>query len=262
MRVKSMFGALLIAAMSIACGKDGGTTTPKDEGNDTLLYVKNINAYDGIPTNGDINSQVIFGIDSQKRINSMRSVAGNETIFDVDIEYSGSTATVTFALDGESGTVNCELNDKGAITSATYDVDEMAGFVESFTYNDANEMQSYKATYMGMELMSLEYEWRDGNIYKVTYCQDDYTEVVTHTYTADVNIYNIDPFHGFTWNAPYISELLAVNDGLFGKRNRNFVKSVTMNGESMYEIGYSFKTNGELEYANIDGDGYMTFDCF
>lgn len=262
MRVKSMFGALLIAAMSIACGKDGGTTTPKDEGNDKLLYVKNINAYDGIPTNGDIYSQVIFGIDSQKRINSMRSVAGNETIFDVDIEYSGSTATVTFTLDGESGTVNCELNDKGAITSATYDIDEMAGFVESFTYNDANEMQSYKATFMGMELMSLEYEWRDGNIYKVTYREDDYTGVVTHTYTAEVNIYNIDPFHGFTWIAPYISELLAVNDGLFGKRNNNFVKSVTMNGESMYEIGYSFKSNGELEYANIDGDGYMTFDCF
>ena len=262
MRVKSIFGALLIAAMSIACGKDGGTTSPKDESNDTLLYVKSINAYDDIPTNGDIDSQVIYELDSQKRINTMRSIAGNETIYDVDIKYSGSTATVTFVLDGESGTVNCELNDKGAITSATYDIDEMAGFVETFTYNDANEIQLYKAMFMGMELMSLEYEWRDGNIYKVTYREDDYTEVFTHTYTAEANIYNIDPFHGFTWITPNICELLAVNDGLFGKRNHNFVKSVTMNGESMYEIIYSFKANGEVEYANMDGDGYMTFDCF
>ena len=30
----------------------------------------------------------------------------------------------------------------------------------------------------------------------------------------------------------------------------------------MYEIIYSFKANGEVEYANMDGDGYMTFDCF
>ena len=54
---------------------------------------------------------------------------------------------------------------------------------------------------------------------------------------------------------------MAVNDGLLGKKNRGFLKSVEYNGYTLPVFDYTFKANGELERAAMDGY-YMTFDCF
>ena len=266
MRVKSILGVALIAVMSIACGKDVDNSKvdgPEIQDPQTL-YVKAMNAYNGMPNYGYYDSSLSFDIDCEKRITSIRSTWSEEGVEYADpvinIEYGEGTAVISYSMDGDSGNINCELNDRGAIVRATYDGD-MAGMVEEFTYNDAGEIQKYVACYANFSSMKLRYEWRDGNIYKVYYEDSEDKFTFTHEYTAEPNLYNIDIFPGCTLPTPILCELaLPVNDGLLGKKNRGFLKSVGYDAYTIPIFDYTFKANGELEYATMDEDGYMVFE--
>lgn len=268
MRVRKILGVVLIAVMSIACGKD--VDNSKVDGPEIqepqTLYLKAIKAYNGMPGYSDYDSSLAFDIDSEKRITSIRSTWSEEGVEYADpvvsIEYGEGTAVISYTADGESGNIHCELNDKGAIVRATYDGD-MAGMVEEFTYNDAGEIKKYVACYANFSEMTLRYEWRDGNIYKVYYEDSEDKFTFTHEYTTEPNLYNIDIFPGCTLLTPIICELaLPVNDGLLGKKNRGFLTSVGYDGYAIPIFDYIFKANGELEYATMDEDGYMVFECF
>lgn len=266
MRVRDILGVALIAAMSVACGKpDVGNKPPKvDAEEPQTLYVKAITTHIDAP--GVVyNDALNFTIDSEKRITSMRSVYVEDGVEYADpvitIEYGEGTATINYSFEEQSGNIYCTLNEKGAILRAEYD-GMMNGMVEEFTYSDSGEIMKYVACYANFIATTLTYEWRDGNIYKVNYEDSEDKFVFTHEYTAEPNIYNIDIFPGCTLATPIICELaLAVNDGLLGKKNRGFLKSVEYNGYTSPVFDYTFKANGELERAAMDGY-YMTFDCF
>lgn len=265
MRVKTILGVALIAVMSIACGKPDVVKVDPAPQEPQMLYVKAIKAYNGMPGYSDYDSSVVFDIDSEKRIASMRSTWLEDGVEVSDPEitftYGEGTAVINYSYDGESGSINCELNDKGAITRAVYG-GEMMGFVEEFAYNDDGELESYAGRYGNMDVILLTYEWKNGNIYKVSYGDMEESYTFTHEYTAEANIYNIDIFHGCTFACPILCEFVAVNDGLFGKKNHNFLKTVYFGDQTIPVFDYKFKANGELEYATMGEEGYMVFECF
>ena len=266
MRVRTILGAALVTVMSVACKKpDVSKVDPHPQESETL-YVKAIKAYNGMPGYSEYDSSLAFEVDSEKRITSIRSTWTDEGVEYadpvIDIEYGEGTATISYLFDGESGNIKCELNDNGAIVKAVHD-GEMMGLVEEFSYNDAGEIQRYSARLATMTMMSIDYEWKDGNIFKVS-CDDSEDQFVfTHEYTDEPNIYNIDIFPGCTMAMPILCEFaLPVNDGLLGKKNHGFLKSIEIEGYVIPVFDYTFKANGELEYATMDEDGYMVFECY
>lgn len=262
MRVRTIFGVALIAVMGVACNKNTNPEPPVIEPEEPqMLYVKSI--VSSSDTHGDEYYDALeFTINSDMRITSMRSTYSDgytEPI--IDIMYGDGTATISYTYDGETGNIFCELNDQGAITSTSYD-GMLSDFVETFTYNNAGELQTYVVCYANYSYMTLNYEWRDGNIYKIRYEDSEDQMTFTHEYTTEPNIYNIDIFPGCTLATPIICEIaLAVNDGLLGKKNKGFLTSIIYEGEAIPIFDYTFKENGELDRAS-DDSGYITFECF
>lgn len=261
MRVRTIFCVLLIAVMSIACNKKNDET-PNVLGGIGIHVVNHIEAYVGTPGSGEFDSAILLSYDSDLRLTDIAYLYydDGEEILDpkISIKYGNGTATIDYLYDGETGSIECTLNSYGAITRAVYG-SEADGMVEEYTYNKANELQKYTARIGDMETMTLNYEWKNGNIYRVTSDMVDETYAFTYEYTTEGNIYNIDIFHGCTFLYPYLCELITVNTGLFGKKNHGFLKTIAMGDEQMPIFDYEFKSNGELKHIATDG-AYLVFN--
>ena len=270
--IKRVLGAMLVVAMGVACTeKRGDDDVTKPSPGNGKHYVKSIDMYEGDPeAEGGLEycgESIEFELDNKNRITRIMGKETNnggvDIYTDIKLEYDNSGGlTVKTYIEGEETIINCELNDRGAITSATYVVDgEAEDLVENFVYNKNGELTLYSLVYAGMVAYSLEYEWMDGNIVKIT--SEDLGIADSCTYTDEPNPYNIDTFYFYAWDMPLLCEFLLVHDGLLGNINRSMLKSYSTSvyGEDICEtIIHKFK-NGLVDYTIYD-DIILKYKCF
>ena len=276
--IKRVLGIALIAVMGVACTEKSGDDNPVKPSPDssTKHYVKSIDMYDGDPTvSGDleyIGESIVFTLDEKNRIVNTRGVEySNGQIVDVyadikfDYDDENSKLAITADYDGEVIVVNCELNDRGAITSATYSgYEDMEGLIENFEYNAMGELVRYTVVYYGMVIYSYEYEWEDGNIRRISSTDEEYGVDVVCTYTDEPNPYNIDTFYAYAWTMPMLCEMVIIHDGFFGNVNRSMLATYVDNSwgeEISFELSHKFDNRGLIEYT-YDGDVVLKYECF
>ena len=270
--IKRVLGAMLVVAMGVACTeKRGDDNVSKPLPDNGKHYVKSIDMYEGDPeVEGGLEycgESIEFELDNKNRITRIMGKqtynGGVDTYADTKLEYDNSGGLmVKTNIDGEEAIINCELNDRGAITSATYTINgEAEDLVENFIYNKDGELTLYSLVYAGIVVYSLEYEWRGGNIVKIT--SEDLGVADSCTYTDEPNPYNIDTFFCYAWEMPILCEFLPVHDGFLGNINRSMLKSYSTNvyGDEIHEtIIHKFK-NGLVDYTIYD-DVVLKYKCF
>lgn len=274
--IKRVLSVALIAVMGVACTKSGDDSPVKPTpDNGGKHYVKSIDMYVGDPTVADgleyIGESIEFKLDDKSRIVNLQGVEydGDRVVdvyTDIKFEYDNSNGlTITANYDGEVIVAECELNDRGAITSATYPgYEDMEGVMENFEYNTKGELVRYTLVYGGMIIYAYEYEWVDGNIHRITSTDEEYGVEVVCTYTDEPNPYNIDLFYAYAWTMPMLCEVILIHDGLFGNVNRSMLKSYVDNSwgeEISFELLHKFDKNGLVEYSS-DGDATIKYRCF
>lgn len=264
----------LIAVVGVACTeKSGDGPTKPAPGVDGKHYVEAIETYMGDTTTEEaekpfLHEAILFDLDSKNRITNTRCKEYNDANEVVDeyanikFEYSddSSSLTIKTVVEDYDVVVECDLNDRGAITTArwTSPVD-LIGMVETFEYNDSGELVNYKLGYGARVGMSLDYVWENGNIVRIT------SEGVddTFTYTAEPNPYNVDLFYAYAWNAPLLTKFIVIHDGILGNTNRSMLTGLktTYDGEEIAEeIDHEFK-DGLVEYTRYD-DALLRYVCY
>lgn len=277
MRNLFVCGILIIATLVSSCGKENNDETKKPTPPTTTHYIKTIEwGYYNLDSNGNpefygADEFINFTLDNQKRITKIlgQYFDENDTLTtgtEINIAYGKGTAAVTFSIEDEGRiSINCETNDKGAITKATIE-DEGAMLVEKYEYDADNRL--VRAT-MGMEfdgeslpdMYEFLFEWEDGNIRYITANMEGESVTYEHIYTEENNPYNIDYTFSASWaELPIVLSLVQMNDGLFGELNRSLYVGCTDYEEDNFN--YSFKDNGEVSVCYGDGGYALRFICF
>lgn len=277
MRNLFVCGILIIATLVSSCGKENNDETKKPTPPTTTHYIKTIEwGYYNLDSNGNpefygADEFINFTLDNQKRITKIlgQYFDENDTLAtgtEINIAYGKGTAAVTFSIEDEGRiSINCETNDKGAITKATIE-DEGAMLVEKYEYDADNRL--VRAT-MGMEfdgeslpdMYEFLFEWEDGNIRYITANMEGESVTYEHIYTEENNPYNIDYTFSASWaELPIVLSLVQMNDGLFGELNRSLYVGCTDYEEDNFN--YSFKDNGEVSVCYGDGGYALRFICF
>lgn len=270
MKLRTVLGIVLIAVMSVACVKKGNNTQ-KPQPAEGKHYVKSIELYD--ENFEPYNESIEFRLDSKKRIISIEGIERTEGVTEfvyssADFTYGNNNdLTIECDFDGEQITINCELNDRGAIAHAVYEgsAAEMAGVEENFTYNNDGELVIYDMVYMNYVLYSMEYEWKDGNIARIEVTSGgEYEGEIVCNYTDEPNPYNIDMFYSYSWTMPFLCEIILFNDGLLGNTNRSLLANTTdttISDDCKTVLTHKFNSNGLLDYT-IYEDTILKFICF
>lgn len=272
--IKRVIGVALIAVIGAACTEKGGDNPAKPEpSNGEKHYVKSIDIYYDDTSASDVVSpgeSIVFELDDKNRITNIKGVEYNDanevvdTYADIKFKYSDDSRSliITTTMDDMDFAAVCDLNDRGAITTARWQSpEELCGLVEDFVYNDKGELVTYTLSMGNMVEMSFDYEWKDGNIVKIISEDIEVNDVCT--YTDEPNPYNIDMFYAYAWNMPMLAEVILIHDGLLGNTNRSMLKSYSTNlyGEEINEvIDHKFK-DGLVDYTIYD-DTIFKYRCF
>lgn len=277
MRNLFVCGILILAALASSCGKENGDEPKKPNPSTSTHYVKTIEwGYYDLDSNGNpefygADEFINFTLDNQKRMTKISGQYLDEndalnTGMEINIAYGKGTAVVTVSIEDEGTfTIDCETNDKGAITKATIE-DEGIMLVEKYEYDADNRLVS--AT-MGMEgdgesipdIYKFLFEWEDGNIKYITADMMGEATTYEHIYTEENNPYNIDYAFSASWaELPIILSIVQMNDGIFGEPNRSLYVGCTDYEEDNFK--YSFKDNGEVSLCYDDNGYALRFICF
>lgn len=274
--IKRVMPLVLILLLGVHCTKRGDSNpTGPTPGGGTKSYVKAVDIYMGDVTTEEaehpfLRESIEFKLDSKNRITNIRGVEYNDAneivdeYADINLDYNDGdyTLMVTTTMDGEDVAVECDLNDRGAITTARWmSPEDVVGLVEDFVYNDSGELVTYTLSLGNMVGISLDYEWKDGNIVGIT--SEDMSINDSFTYIDEPNPYNIDMFYAYAWNMPMLAEVILIHDGLFGNTNRSMLKScrISISGEEVYEeFTHKFK-DGLVEYTKYE-DAIIRYRCF
>ena len=272
--MKKILLTALIALLGIGCVKpndDTPTPQPEESGK---RYVKAIEFCGLNPETNELTSYeefIEFDYDSKNRIVEIRGVEYDGTkVADlytkINFNYNddNNTLNIKANFDGETIDIDCELNERGAVETATYNMEDMTDITENFVYNDRGELTTYSMVYSGVILISLEYEWKDGNIVRIStpYEDEEYNSYAEFTYTTEENPYNVDLFYSYHSVMPLLCECILIHDGLLGNTNRSLLASYKeCYYDEVYEecISHKFNSRGLVDYSMIDETDCMRY---
>lgn len=274
--MKKIFLATLVALLGIGCVKTNDDTPAPQPEESGKRYVKAIEFCKLTPETNELTSYqefIEFDYDAKNRIVEIRGVeydgakvADLYTKINFNYNDDNNILNIRANFDGETINVDCELNERGAVETATYNMKDMTDITENFVYNDRGELTTYSMVYSGVILISLEYEWKDGNIVRIStpYEDEEYNSYAEFTYTTEENPYNIDLFYSYHSVMPLLCEYILIHDGLLGNTNRSLLANYReCYYNEVYEesISHIFNTNGLVDYTRISDDDCIRYIC-